>query len=179
MSCGKRREDCICDVVSDIIDAQDDVVEKHCDTSCETSIQELVSPSTANGGNTTVPFILYCENCKPFIASGVVQTPRGGSGGFAYECVETPVLKAKHFVEGSDCCVKVELLLPVNNGGNQPKPSDKNISDVCRFFPGRSIANFEATGICIIIDLNCFCGITCLPAITPVSPSASNHDKED
>lgn len=172
----KEFDNCVCDVVKDIVAAQDEVMNNDncCTTSCEMSIRDLVSPQAGNGPvNDTIPFILYCENCKPFVASGVfkdVPGPPGNAGitqNTFFECVETPIFRAKKFVDDSDCCVKLELLLPVTQGGVAPGPTGSGVSDVCPFFPGGSIEDFLATGICITVDLNCFCGITCLDPITP------------
>ncbi|WP_232824250.1 CotY/CotZ family spore coat protein [Paraliobacillus zengyii] len=173
-------DQCVCDIVQQIVDAQDEVANNnnHCVTSCEQSIQQLLSPQTqtVNGTNTTIPFILYCQDCKPFIGNGVFQDELGKSGNTYFGCVETPIFRAKKFVEGSECCVKLELLLPVTAGGSTPCPGGR---DVCDYFPGNSIKDFQSTGICITVDLNCFCSITCLDPITPLPVSSfTMHEKD-
>lgn len=40
---------------------------------------------------------------------------------------------------------------------------------LCDFFNGQHIRNFRTTGVCITVDLNCFCAITCLDPIRPVN----------
>lgn len=168
MSCGnKNGENCVCDVVREIVAAQNDVVNNDncCTTSCERSIQDLLSPVANGNGATTIPFILYCKgDCEPFIGSGITQEPRTG-GGFDFDCVESPIFRAKQFVDEDECCVKLELLLPVNEGGQTPGPDGDT---VCDFFRGESIRNLQASGICITVDLDCFCAITCLDPITPL-----------
>lgn len=178
MSCSKNKEQCVCDIVRDIVRAQDDVQDDCCNSSCEQSIDDLLSPSTGNGARpTTVPFTLLCEgNCKPFIGSGVFEAPLGGSGNTFFGCVESPIYRAKNFVDNGECCVRLELLLPVTEGGSTPGPDGDS---VCDFFPGRSIRDFQATGICFTVDLNCFCGIQCLPAVTPLSASGFPRNNED
>ncbi|MDC3415270.1 CotY/CotZ family spore coat protein [Terrihalobacillus insolitus] len=175
-----HREECVCDVVREIVRAQDAVINNNdcCTASCENSIRDLLSPSQVGNVNTTIPFILYCKDCDPFIGSGVFQGELGESGNTFFGCVETPIFRAKKFVEGSDCCVKLELLLPVTEGGSTPGPTESGVSDVCKFFPGRSIRDFQATGICLTVDLNCFCGITCLDPITPI-PASQFPNEED
>lgn len=173
MSCNGNST-CVCNVVRDIVSAQDEVTNNNggcCSTSCEQSIRDLLSPSTGNNnatGYTTIPFILYCkENCSPFISSSVYQAPIGNTGNTYFGCVETPVFRAKKFVDDGDCCVILELLLPATEGG---ATIDRG-NEVCDFFPGNSRRDFQATGICITVDLNCFCAIQCLDPITPLPAS--------
>src|SRR5690625_5936260 len=67
--CGKDFDtgSCVCDVLREIADAQSDVVENCCDTSCEQSINDLLGEKDSGSGLDTVPVILYCEDgCKPF-----------------------------------------------------------------------------------------------------------------
>src|SRR5699024_732070 len=144
-------DDCVCSVVKNIVNVQDEAVDD-CSLSCETSIQQL-----KNGGNnmdtrnTTIPFMLYCGGaCEPFIGNGVFQAPKGNRGTF-FGCVETPVFRAKRFVKDSDCCVVLELLLPVNEYCEAKQPESRNT--VCSFFPGDDpITDFQATGICLTVD---------------------------
>lgn len=168
MSC-YAGDNCICHVVRKIVDAQDEVANNNadcCSTSCEQSIKDLLSPTTNNNttGNTTIPFILYCkDNCSPFISSAVYQAPISNTGNTFFGCVETPVFRAKKFVNDGDCCVILELLLPVTETGATINTGDQ----VCDFFPGNSRRGFQATGICITVDLNSFNAIQCLDPITP------------
>jgi len=166
------KNECVCEKVREIVKAQDAVDDHCCDSSCEQSINDLLSPAGGNGTATTVPFTLLCKGtCEYFIGRGIFQG-NGGSEGTFFGCVESPVFRAKSFTDEDECCVKLELLLPVTEGGGMPGPKD----DLCGFFPGKSIKDFQATGICFTVDLNCFCGIQCLPAITPRSASEFSHN---
>lgn len=175
--------ECITGIVKKIVKAQHQAVEAGedtCFTGCDQSIADLLSPFEENRDrlrHNTIPFILTCKgNCKPFIGSGVHRVSSGGQSHF--KCVESPILRAKSFVGNSDTCVRLELLLPVSNNiskdleessqqkGYSGKPSCHKT--VCDFFPSYT-RNFKATGICITVDLNCFCGISCLSPITPLS----------
>lgn len=163
-------EDCVCEIVRAIIDAQDQVNgDNCCTTGCEQSIADLLSPAT-NGanGNNTIPFILYCKgDCDAFVASSVVQRPAGG-GGVSFNCITSPIFRAKKFVDDEECCVVLELLQPVNADGNPVTTGD----EVCDFFPDTGtgpIRNLRSTGVCITVDLNCFCGIACLDPTTPLA----------
>lgn len=54
----------------------------------------------------------------------------------------------------SDCCAVLELL-------RDPQESQQNFTDPTR----QKTANLQTTGICITVDLDCFCHVTCLPAV--------------
>lgn len=169
-SCNSINGDhCVCDVVRAIVLAQDEVANDNncCTTGCEQSIRRLLSPVANGNGLTTIPFILYCD-CEPFIGTGVFQAPLGSSGNTAFRCVETPIFRAKRFVNDDECCVKLELLLPVTEGGSTPGPGGDN---VCDYFPGNSIRDLQATGICITVDLKKFNAIVCLDPVTPLPSS--------
>ncbi|MFG6115322.1 CotY/CotZ family spore coat protein [Halobacillus sp. MO56] len=181
MSCGKGKDfdTCVCDTVREIVRVQNEVAgaDDCCSTGCEQSIQDLLSPTTNGNGATTIPFFLYCKgNCKPFIGSGVFQSPIGGSGMTALRCVQTPIFRAKKFVDEDECCVQLELLLPVTQGGSTP---GERGDTVCSYFPGNSIRDLQATGICITIDLDCFCGIACLSPTTPLPASEFTMGEEE
>ncbi|WP_431801403.1 CotY/CotZ family spore coat protein [Halobacillus andaensis] len=181
MSCGKGKDfdACVCETVRKIVRAQDEVADG-CFTGCAESIRDLVSPtSNENGPATSIPFALYCKgDCSPFIGSGIFSSPLGDSGMSALRCVKTPIFRAKKFVDEEECCVQLELLLPVTMGGSTPGPSGKG-KQICDYFPGNSIRNLQATGICITVDLDCFCGIVCLDPVTPLPASEFNMDDED
>lgn len=110
-------DDCVCNVIRRIVEVQDEVGGNNSSSGCDRSIQQLLSKRTGNdlgSGNTTIPFILYCDGtCEPFVGSGVFQASNGANRGTFFGCVETPIFRAKHFVKGSDCCVRLELLVPV------------------------------------------------------------------
>lgn len=181
---------CVKEVVRGIVRAQRKVAEAEvdngsCTTSCERSIDELLSPTVERPSrprHNTIPFMLYCKNsCKPFMGSGLIKTENG-----FYNCVESPVFRVKKFVGGSESCVIIELLEPTrrsrsnndnisSNEGNVQQASHVHGGQqgcncgcggsVCQVL-GTGIRSFRATGICITIDLNCFCGISCLDPIT-------------
>ncbi|MFQ3544019.1 CotY/CotZ family spore coat protein [Halobacillus rhizosphaerae] len=177
MSChSSKGSNCVKDVVRAIVDAQDEVAGRDCcSTGCDRSIAELLSPSSGNGNNaTTIPFILYC-GCKPFFGSGVERVTNGTS---RYHCVESPVFRACKFVEDSDNCVQLELLQPVHgSAASCTRQCDSN-RDVCDFL--NNVVDFYATGICITVDLDCFCAISCLDPIRPTTtaPMRAMHSKD-
>jgi len=177
---------CIKDTVRRIVKAQRKAVESDsvtCYTSCEQSIDDLLSPrpERRRPRHTTIPFMLVCQDgCDYFKRNGFVKRRDGGREYF--DCIQSPVFKARGFADGSDNCVKLELLLPIRGGyprsdadsgrkddfdGKRSRPTSGNMSSPCDFFSGGRIYNFRETGVCITVDLDCFCGITCLDPITP------------
>ncbi|MBH0231249.1 CotY/CotZ family spore coat protein [Halobacillus yeomjeoni] len=158
MSCyhsdGCKKDKCIRDIVRDIVKAQDEVAEREhsCSTSCEQSIRELLSPTANENQKTTIPVMLYTKDSEIFKAEGYKSL-----GGKQW-LVKTKVFKVKKFVEDSRHCVKLELLKPIKHS-----PSS-TVSTPCR---KKHVDEFKSTGICITVDLKCFCGIACLEPITP------------
>src|SRR5690625_6269797 len=75
---GGSGQGCIRDVIRRIIEAQkrvENTTSIACATSCERSIEDLLSPSRDNRPprHTTVPFMLINKCGKPFIGSGIVK----------------------------------------------------------------------------------------------------------
>lgn len=161
---------CVKDTVHQIVRAQREAAEKDtvtCLTSCERSINDLLSPKKdSRRRHTTIPFMLICKNsCNYFIGRGVVK--RWVNGARVFECLESPVFKARGFAKGSNSCVKLELLMPISNDtAVEPEPDG---CSPCKFFPTNDAAvnGFRETGVCITVDLNSFNGIACLDPITP------------
>ncbi|MBP1969056.1 spore coat protein Z [Virgibacillus natechei] len=148
MGCGKGFEtgNCVCDILKDIVDAQTDVVENCCDTSCEQSISDLLGERDSGNGLDTVPVILYCkDSCKPFKGYGAHPNDIGhmtSSFFFRVKSVD------------KDCCATLELLRDPNDADKDPKSPVHQCTEP-----------LLATGICLTVDLNCFCHVTCLPAV--------------
>ncbi|HHW39034.1 MAG TPA: spore coat protein [Bacillales bacterium] len=176
MSCGKGNHhhgtttsSCVCDVVRAIADAQNEVVENVCDVSCERSIESLLDPAAANDLN-TVPFILYGNDLNPFKAFGIdFLRNKNNINNPKFECIESFIFRAK--TVDDDCCAVIELLAfgtnqggGANQGGGNKNAANEN--DPCAQVDGQLLENLVPTGICITVDLSCFCAITCLPAVS-------------
>ncbi|MGP4042190.1 CotY/CotZ family spore coat protein [Gracilibacillus sp. D59] len=144
---------CVCDVVRAIADAQDNVADQLCDVSCSRSIQNLVSPVGGNGLD-TVPFILYNKKGKPFKGFGAEVNANGGPARF--DCFNSFIFRVTEVDD--DCCAVLELLVFNND--------DTTCGDPCEQLDNEQVNDLERTGICITVDLNCFCAITCLPAVS-------------
>ncbi|WP_164214975.1 CotY/CotZ family spore coat protein [Virgibacillus sp. YIM 98842] len=152
MGCGKEHATghCVCDILREIAEAQQDVVETCCDTSCEQSISDLLGETDVTNGLDTVPVILYCKgDCKPFKGFGALQDRIGDIMGSFYFRVKKV---------DDDCCAVVELLRDPKDEDRDPKsPVDQDTKPL------------RATGICMTVDLDCFCHVTCLPAINAIN----------
>ncbi|GGA84946.1 CotY/CotZ family spore coat protein [Ornithinibacillus halotolerans] len=170
MSCcsGKHSGHCVCDMVRKIVLAQNEAEENQnncCTTGCEQSIEKLLSPTTVtDNGPTTIPFLLYCKgDCDLFFARGVRMNENTTT---TFDCVETPIFKAKKFKH--DCCVELELLEVTSSGSQTIIPSPNHPQLECGFLPS-SANGLRETGICITVDLHCFCAIQCLDPTTPAN----------
>lgn len=142
--------DCVCDVVRAIAEAQEDVDNQNCAVSCHRSIKNLISGEQSTNFD-TVPFILFTKKGEPFKGVGAEIVTNGGA---SFSCVESFIFRVNKV---KDCCATLELL--VFDGcttGDKP----------CKQIDGESPEDLERTGICITVDLNCFCAISCLPAVS-------------
>lgn len=167
---------CVRDTIRKILDAQREVSDgglHDCTSSCERSIDDLLSPGRARRGrHTTVPFMLTCkDNCSTFYGSGFCG--HGGHSGHHghFECIESPIFKVQGFVRGNSNCVRLELLVPEgfhsSDGEHGGHGHESCGGSVCSGFGNKHFKNLRHTGVCITVDLRCFCGISCLPATTP------------
>lgn len=140
---------CVCDVLKEITRAQGDISDnKDCDSSCDRSISDLLGETEDHRNNlNTVPVILYCnDGCTPFKGYGAHPKNIGDVTSSFYFKVKSV---------DDDCCAVVELLRDKACTSNNPKdPTEQDTKKL------------RTTGICITVDLKCFCHVTCLPAIT-------------
>ncbi len=159
MSCSKG-ENCVCDKLKEIARVQASLMEDCCDVSCDRSINDLLGTAPVSNNN-TVPFMLFCKgDCKPFKGFGVKREMTGGNT--FLNCFEGFIFRVKKVDD--DCCALIEILEPSTSDASAA--SEKCASkDPCDSFPGKSIRSLEATGVCLTVDLNCFCGVSCLPAV--------------
>ncbi|HLR65835.1 CotY/CotZ family spore coat protein [Virgibacillus alimentarius] len=156
MSCGKDHHtgSCVCDILKEIADAQQDVVENCCDTSCEQSISDLLGETEGGNDLDTVPVILYCKDgCKPFKGFGTHPDNIGHVEASFFFRVK------KVMDDCSDsCCVVLELLRDAHCDVFNPHDPTEQKSH-----------HLRATGICMTVDAECFCHVTCLPAISALN----------
>lgn len=148
MSCGKQHHtgNCVCDILKEIAEAQHDVIENCCDSSCEQSITDLLGETETSHGLDTVPVLLYCQDgCLPFKGFGAHPENIGDIRGSFY-------FRVKKVTD--DCCAVLEMLRdPHDTDPNPASPVDQKTGYL------------RTTGVCITVDADCFCHVTCLPAI--------------
>lgn len=155
----KHYENCVEDVLEGILEAQKKVKETdHCKSSCQQSINDLLHEDKKPKKD-TIPFILYCD-CKPFKGSGVTKY-HCPSKHHRLKCVETYVFKIKDL--DKECAV-LELLI-FKDDHKQHASKDGKIVSPCDQIDHKRVEDLIGTGICINVDLSCFCAISCLPAV--------------
>jgi len=147
MTCGNdfNSGNCVADVIRDIDAAQDNITNDCCDSSCERSIADLLGKTSETNNLDTVPILLYCKDCGPFKGFGAPENAINDIVGSFYFRVKS--------IDDNNCAV-LELLRDDNDPDADP---DTPVTQYT--------GSLEATGICITVDVDCFCHITCLPAI--------------
>ncbi|RSD29430.1 CotY/CotZ family spore coat protein [Mesobacillus subterraneus] len=161
MGCKGKKHDgdsCVCEVLRAVADAQDEVdVDNDCDVSCHRSIQELLAGAQTPNGLDTIPLILYCGDCVPF--EGFGARVRNGN----LDCFRSFFFRVTSV--DNDCCAKIELLTTRGDSGN--------FADPCaQIQTGGARNEFFRTGICITVDLDCFCAVTCLDPVAALPLSS-------
>ncbi|WP_316571679.1 CotY/CotZ family spore coat protein [Neobacillus sp. YIM B06451] len=167
MSCGSDffTSNCVCDTLLAIVEAQDKInpITDECSFGCSRAIQELVGGTTATG-NDTIPVILICKStCAPFQATGVrrdtqsPQTPFEVVCGCVFRVID---------VDPETCCATLEILgIRTGQGSNADFTLCEGPNQNNGFGCVENLNNATAlvrSGVCITVDLNCFCGVSCI-----------------
>lgn len=173
--CHEHQLHCVCKTVKRINEAQKKAAYRkkiRC-IGCEQSINDLLHPKKKTvSDKTTIPFILYNQKGKPFIAKSVDKSPiECHPDTTYYKVVKTPFLKVRH-IDPDSCCAHVELLRPVNANKLPVANCAKDFEDFFNEKTPFKTIHLQETGICLTLDLTCFCGILCLDAIHPVPKSS-------
>ncbi|MEH7887068.1 MAG: CotY/CotZ family spore coat protein [Mesobacillus sp.] len=158
-------DSCVCEVLRAVADAQDEVdVDNDCDVSCHRSIRELLAGAQSpTNGLDTIPLILYCGDCMPFEGFGARIRPNGG-GPQRLDCFRSFFFRVTSVDD--NCCAKIELLVTRGDEG-------QGFSDPCaQIQTGGARNEFFRTGICLTVDLDCFCAVTCLDPVAAMPLSS-------
>ncbi|WP_174615523.1 CotY/CotZ family spore coat protein [Virgibacillus ihumii] len=155
--CGhnKHYENCVGDVLEAILEAQRKVQHNHCKASCEGSIDDLLGKKRRSRKN-TIPIVLYC-GCKPFKGTGVFSYSCHSKK--KLKCIETYIFKIKD-LKGE--CAVLELLTFKSDLNDT---AGNNKCSLCSQVDHKCVDDLMKTGICIEVDLSCFCAVTCLDAV--------------
>ncbi|MBU5595200.1 spore coat protein [Amphibacillus sp. MSJ-3] len=148
MTCGSKFKsgNCVADILREIADAQNNIANDCCDSSCEQSIANLLGETPVPTNLDTVPVLLYCKDCGPFKGYGAPIDNIGNVIGSFYFRVKK--------VDKDNCAILELLRDPSDSNTDPTSPVEQNTG------------NLEATDICITVNVDCFCHITCLPAIS-------------
>lgn len=154
-----KNDGCVKEILESILHAQKKVNNMlDCSNSCKQSINSLFEDKKKPSKN-TIPFILYC-GCEPFKGTGVT-TIYGQHKEKKFACFSSFIFRVRDLEHH---CVVLELLAF--------KPEKCSMRDAsatycspCEQINGEKVENLIKTGICINVDISCFCGISCLPAV--------------
>ena len=186
MGCGETNNrhqsegNCVSRILREIVSAQNDVTnDDDCNVSCERSISDLLGETEPGSGLDTVPVILYCKGtCKPFKGFAVPEGRNHELG----RTVASFFFRVKRVTK--DNCAILELLISdrdhhhrfENTGENDEREGGHNQHHNQNHHKKdpespvqQDTRNLEATGLCITVDLECFCHVTCLPAIAALN----------
>lgn len=160
---GTRSRRCVCDVVRAIKDIQDQATNNGCDECPSNCFLEplgsIVSPARRHQADTRV-FMLLNEDGTPFKAFFRENERRrqGAEREDHHHCTSVFFRVEDIF---DDCCATLRVL--------EPLKEDRREADILSscgtkidFRKLCNVRNFELTGSCITVDLNCFCAIECI-----------------
>jgi hypothetical protein len=150
-------ENCVKETLLAIFHAQNKVKKEKCKTSCSRAIDELTEHKTEKPRKNTIPVILYC-GCEPFKATGVYTSKCGEK----LECFTSFIFKVLE-VKGN--CALLELLAFKNDCKTPSHCRADHSSSPCDQIECERVKSLVRTGVCITIDTDCFCAISCLPAV--------------
>jgi hypothetical protein len=158
----KEQFECIKDKLAAVLKAQKKAENKSFYNQCDYFIEQLVSRKSSM--KNTIPFILY-KDSEPFKATGF-RTSHTNSCSDTLVCVNTFIFK---IVDIKEKCAVLELLEFKPYPGMKPtgvptKTFDK-LPSACFQGEGEHIKDLQGTGICLTVDLDCFCAITLLPPV--------------
>lgn len=149
--CGKDLGECVIDVLKEIDKVQNEVEDDDCcGVSCQQSIDDIRGEGEKRIRKDTVPIILYSKDGKPFKGFGARKLPNGEID----DIVASFIFRVKK-IDRNDCAV-LELLIK-----DMEKVGSSDLKDPT----DQKAKNLRSTGICITVNLHCFCHVTCLPAI--------------
>ena len=160
----EHQEGCVGEVLEAILHAQEKAKKQHeCQHSCKESISDLLEEKKRSQKN-TIPFLLFCGDCEPFKASGVKVIQKHHTKEKKFACISSFIFKIKDLNDG---CAVLELLTfkPEKSCHSDHKENQKSPCTPCCQIDHKDVDDLIGTGICITVDLSCFCAISCLPAV--------------
>ncbi|WP_051348538.1 CotY/CotZ family spore coat protein [Peribacillus kribbensis] len=195
MSCGSNFEtsNCVCETLLAIAEAQEQVNPDHhhpgspstCTTSCNRSIRELLGGVSGHHGNgnvspfNTIPVILTSKSTAlPYLGLGFRRETSYGSHHSNLVLFETIVFRVVDVCPDT-CCATLELLTTecLIDIRDDLADLDSLVAKI-QTIAAAIDEPFLSTGICITVDLDCFCAVACLPATTVIAADhvTKHHD---
>lgn len=164
-SCAERNDNCVKQTLAKILAAQNRAAsEQDCGFSCEASINQMRGKPSHSGKN-TIPFILYDRNNKPFEAKGAVSYT-DCCGAERLCTVKTFVFKVKQL---KNSCATIELLYFDRDESDEWMRECCCNPDGCTIecqIDNEKLECLAGTGVCLNINVSCFCGVQCLPPVS-------------
>lgn len=163
MSCGSEffTSNCVCDTLLAIVEAQDKInpITDECTFGCSRAIQELVGGVNTTGAD-TIPVILICKStCAPFQATGVRRDTQTPTTPFQVVC--GCVFRVVD-VDPETCCATLEILGITRGGSANPDFTNCETTGFACVNNLNDATGLARSGVCITVDLNCFCGVSCI-----------------
>ena len=158
---------CIKETLENILLAQKQAEQeecKSCETSCINSIKQLLNSTFIHSKN-TIPFILYCNSCEPFKVEGTTTFFDHCSNKQRFFCFTTFIFRIKGLK--NDCALLELLKFECNEEciSHNSECCEKCICSPSCQLHLQDVDDLIPTGVCIKVDLSCFCAIQCLPAV--------------
>jgi hypothetical protein len=124
---------------------------------------ENVLKSILNATQNTIPFILYCDNGQPFKAT--CHTTATNQTNNTYTSLASFIFIVK---EIKNRCAVLELITTKSKMSTSTElkisSSSENLALIDQLNYDE-IGGLVKTGLCTTVELDCFCGVTCLPGI--------------
>lgn len=155
----KDKRTCVEEVLEAILKAQRKVEKEQKEhkmkcSACEESFDDILEEPKEFRKN-TIPIILYC-GCEPFKAEGVTTYPVS-SKDKNFVCITSFIFKVRDIKKH---CAELELLT-----FKPKKDRCDRFKSPCDQINHQNVKDLVKTGICITVDLSCFCAVTNLPAV--------------
>ncbi|WML53363.1 CotY/CotZ family spore coat protein [Neobacillus sp. PS3-12] len=150
-----HHNNCLKNTLEKILNEQRKVRKKECDIPSNGCFEHLGRTST-----NTIPFILY-SNTEPFKVEGVTKCFDCDTNKEKFVCFKSFIFR---IIDLEGDCAFLELLKFKNHHKSTSNCDDHVCSPCCQVHC-EDVDDLIATGVCIQVELSCFCAIQCLPAV--------------
>lgn len=158
----KKHDTCIRKTLQDIVyyqNKQSEQEEYRCKSGCQRAIHELLNP--VQQPKNTIPIMLYMKDGCPFKGEGCYTTSCSCCNKKIFSCISSFVFRVSDIKHD---CVLLELLT-INKHEECDCGCSCEICSPSEQLDSEKVKDLKRTGICIKMDIDCFCGISCLPPV--------------